>query len=434
MREGIKHVRKTFLLLVLVALAGGTTKSAQVSGRMELALTRERGQWSVKAKFNPAGQELTNPVHDLKVGDNEIEFFATMLENELRFRGKSKDDSMNGIIEGFTGGSRTATGTWSLTRQRTNSPADAFAGNWVGTFIFLASGQPSTQPRWSDVDFNANVTRAAYPKQHPKVLFDEAHNNSDTSGGSYRPFADMITSDGYSVVPNRESLSKSALNGYKVLVIVNASGPKGHRDAAAFTELECDAVRDWVSSGGALLLITDHAPFSVAAAQLSKRFGVDLTNGYTIDTVHYNKDSDDQTELIFSRDDGLISEHSITRGRNESERINRVLTFTGTSLKGPEKSVAFLKLADTAIDVLPPERKPASPNEQSTDHKPVSAAGRAQGIALEFVKGRVVVLGEAAMLTAQVTPQGLLFGINVSGTDNRQLALSIMHWLSGLLK
>jgi len=148
----------------------------------------------------------------------------------------------------------------------------------------------------------------------------------------------------------------------------------------------------------------------------------------------YNKDSGDQTELVFSRDDGLIREHSITKGRNESERINRVITFTGTSLKGPEKSVAFLKLADTAIDVLPPERKPALPNEQPADHKTVSAAGRAQGIALEFGKGRVVVLGEAAMLTAQVTPQGLRFGINFSDTDNRQLALNIMHWLTRVLK
>jgi hypothetical protein len=44
-----------------------------------------------------------------------------------------------------------------------------------------------------------------------------------------------------------------------------------------------------------------------------------------------------------------------------------------------------------------------------------------------------VVLGEAAMLTAQVAPKGFRFGMNVSGTDNRQLALNIMHWLSGLI-
>ena len=72
----------------------------------------------------------------------------------------------------------------------------------------------------------------------------------------------------------------------------------------------------------------------------------------------------------------------------------------------------------------------------------VSAAGRAQGIALMFGKGRVVVLGEAAMLSAQlftgpaaqlVGKDEIRIGMNYPGIDNRQLALNIMHWLSGLL-
>jgi hypothetical protein len=86
--------------------------------------------------------------------------------------------------------------------------------------------------------------------------------------------------------------------------------------------------------------------------------------------------------------------------------------------------VAFLPLADTAIDRVPPDRKL------------VSAKGRAQGVALRLGKGRVVVLGEAAMLSAQLgLEQGKAdrpFGMNFPGTDNRQLALNVMHWLSGL--
>jgi hypothetical protein len=54
---------------------------------------------------------------------------------------------------------------------------------------------------------------------------------------------------------------------------------------------------------------------------------------------------------------------------------------------------------------------------------------------MSFGKGRVVVLGEAAMLSAQLTgPGGMKFGMNHPGIDNRQLALNIVHWLSGLLK
>lgn len=284
-----------------------------------------------------------------------------------------------------------------------------------------------------DTGFNANVAHPAYPKHHPKVLFDEAHNNSYTSFGVYKPFADLITSDGYKVVPNKETFSKRSLAGYEVLVIVNASGPPGQRDSSPFAEEECDAVRDWVRAGGALLLITDHAPFSAAVAELSKRLEVSLTNGHTIDPLHYNKDSGDQTEVVFTRENGLLGEHPITRGRDAAERISRIITFTGTSLKGPIGSAAFLRLSDTAMDVLPPDRKPASPDQPSPDHKAVSAAGRSQAEALEFGKGRVVVLGEAAMLTAQVAPSGFRFGMNLSGIDNRQLALNIMHWLSRLL-
>jgi hypothetical protein len=59
---------------------------------------------------------------------------------------------------------------------------------------------------------------------------------------------------------------------------------------------------------------------------------------------------------------------------------------------------------------------------------------RSQGIAFRFGKGKVVVVGEAAMFTAQVTGSNKLkFGMNREGNDDKQLALNVMHWLSGLL-
>jgi hypothetical protein len=63
------------------------------------------------------------------------------------------------------------------------------------------------------------------------------------------------------------------------------------------------------------------------------------------------------------------------------------------------------------------------------------AAGRAQGAALEFGKGRVVVLGEAAQLSTQVARESGDFkmGMNVPGIDNRQMALNILPWLSRAL-
>jgi hypothetical protein len=42
-------------------------------------------------------------------------------------------------------------------------------------------------------------------------------------------------------------------------------------------------------------------------------------------------------------------------------------------------------------------------------------------------------MGEAAELSAQLIGNER-FGMNVPGLDNRQMALNIMHWLSGLLE
>src|SRR5204862_72802 len=103
-------------------------------------------------------------------------------------------------------------------------------------------------------------------------------------------------------------------------------------------------------------------------------------------------------------------------------------------LRSRPRPVPFLKLSETAIDVIPFDYKPTPQGDAAPDPKRVSAAGRAQGIALVYGKGRVVVLTEAAMLTAQVAARGFRFGMNVPGIDNRQLALNILHWLSGLLK
>lgn len=308
------------------------------------------------------------------------------------------------------------------------------SGVWLPMASIAGNNVLSAQAT-TDRNFDARVARPAYVGRQPKVLFDEAHHNAATADGGYRPFVDLITSDGYRVVPNERELSKKTLSGCDILVITNPSGPQGQRDSSAFTEEECTAVKDWVDGGGNLLLIISHLPFSAAADLLSKRLNVDLTKGHTFDKSHNNQESGDETELLFTRENNLLQDHAITRGRTTAERINRILTFSGTSLKGPMGSVSFLILADTAMDVLAPSAsRPSAPDEAAPDHKLVSAAGRAQGIAVELGKGRLVALGESAMLTAQIAPQGFRFGMNLSGYDNRQLALNIMHWLSGLLR
>src|SRR5256714_5153083 len=265
----------------------------------------------------------------------------------------------------------------------------------------------------ADPNFDAKVAHPAYTKNGPKVLFDEAHNNFHTAGGRYKPFADLITNDGYQITPNKEKFSAAILKGFDILVISNALGAERMNmpEAAnpAFTAEECDAVRDWVKTGGALLLIADHAPMGSANQILADRFGVNMSKMFTIDNENYDKDSNNPGFIIYTRESGRLADHLITRGRNESERVNKVITFTGQSLKGPTESFAFLRLADSAVDAMP-----------GVNTNPTSAAGRAQGIVMTAGKGRVVVLGEAAMLSAQLAgPNKNPFGMNRPGIDNR---------------
>lgn len=280
----------------------------------------------------------------------------------------------------------------------------------------------------ADPHFNARVEIPAYTRNYPRVLFDEAHNNFHTAAGPYKPFADLIFSDGYQVVINRKPFTKASLSTFKILVIANALGAEDEdeegADRPAFTEEESDVVRDWIRGGGALLFIADDGPFGSAAQILAKRLDVDMSKGFTVDPANSEKESKNLGWILYSRENHLLADHSITKGRNDSERVNRVMTFVGQSLKGPEGSDAFLKLADTATD-----RIPGDPPKDS------SAAGRAQALAFKLGKGRVVVLGEAAMLSAQLTgSDNQPFGMNISDIDNKQLALNIMHWLSDLLK
>lgn len=297
-----------------------------------------------------------------------------------------------------------------------------------------------------DPDFDARVAQPAYTDRHPHIYFDEGHWNVHTADGRYKPFANLARNDGYIVESKKGTLAREALAGYGALVIANALGFGGsmqqaanflHLEAkvdftgSAFSAAECAAVRDWVRDGGALLLIADHAPAGKAAAELAAAFGVDMTNGYAEEPKAHDPETKNWGFIFFSRENGNLLDHPITRGRIEAEQIHRVMSFTGQALRlkrdAPASAVSFLGLS--------PEAR-LYPRRNSGDKEFTVVPDGAQGIALEYGKGRVVVLGEAAMLTSQVARSGgheFRFGLSRPGTDNRQLALNILHWLTRLL-
>lgn len=285
--------------------------------------------------------------------------------------------------------------------------------------------------RIADSNFDTSIATPAYAKEGPRVLFDEAHHNIHTATGLYKPFADLLKADGYHVAPNTQPFTRTRLEEYDILVIANALGaaavfppeasnPSFTPEASnpAFTNEECDVVRDWVQRGGALLLIADHWPMGAANARLAGRFGVEMSDAQTVDPENTTPGGATPGLIVYTRQRGL-GEHAITNGRDAGEHVGHVITFTGQSLKGPAGAVAFLQLSDTARDLV-------RASGQNT-----SAAGRAQGLAMPMGRGRVVVLAEAAMLSAQLAgPNKAPLGMNRPGTDNRRLALNIVHWLS----
>jgi hypothetical protein len=307
----------------------------------------------------------------------------------------------------------------------------------VAISVMLAASIVGAQ-QTADSSFDARVARPAYARgQGPVVAIDEAHANVHTAGGRYEPFAALMANDGYRIQPGRSPFSRDTLRPSRILVIANAMAPsKPSPDGSAFTDAECDAVREWVRDGGSLLLISDHAPAGAAAAKLAARFDVAMGLGYVFDPNHTERP--DTSTLIFSTENGLLGTHWIMRGRNASEVIRRVLTFAGQSLSVPAGATALLKLSPTAVEPRSSEHVSAVVNSirnRTASPAGIPAAGAAQAVAMAFGKGRVVMFGEAALFSAQVLVEGgkeSRFGMNSPGTDGRQLALNVMHWLSGL--
>ena len=104
----------------------------------------------------------------------------------------------------------------------------------------------------------------------------------------------------------------------------------------------------------------------------------------------------------------------------------------------PSSEAGASGVADvTVLFRLPPDAREQIPDEERPfEAKPheVPAGDKAQGLALRYGKGRVVILGEAAMLTAQLAGGAReKVGMNMPGLDNRQFVLNTMRWLAGVL-
>ena len=195
---------------------------------------------------------------------------------------------------------------------------------WVLAALLILITRPCLSQQVGDTGFNPEVTSPAFIHgQGPVVLVDEAHFNYHTAEGRYKPFAELLRSDGYVVRRLTSRFTAKSREEGDILVISNALAEENTEDwvlptPSAFTESEIRAVGEWVGGGGSLMLIADHMPFPGAASHLAASFGVLFNNGYAIDPIA------ESGLMTFRRLQNSLRTHPITNGRDSREKVDTV--------------------------------------------------------------------------------------------------------------
>jgi hypothetical protein len=274
-------------------------------------------------------------------------------------------------------------------------------------------------PQVPDCSYAPSIRVPHYPDcSGPIVWVDDTHENgqkitpvSVDEPGRFWGFAALLARDGFTVVESKVPLAQlSPVKAPDILVIANAQSVVGAVEA--FTPEEVDAITSWVVQGGSLLLIFDHAPFNGVNSLLS-RFELELSP-HGVDT---------QSKNVFRRFDGtLTGSVYASNGARKSDVVDEVITFRGSS---------FAVSATRTDDVVHTPLLTFAPGTTGVVMGlNLSIAGRLQGVQVELGAGRVIVLAEAAMFTAQISAKGIPTGMHQT-KGNEQFLLNIMHWLAG---
>lgn len=294
-----------------------------------------------------------------------------------------------------------------------------------------------------DRDFRPPVPRPAYTTgAGPRLCLDEGHFNFHTLDNRFWTFGELARRDGYRVSPLKAVLSAESLSACDLLVISNAQ-PNDKPwptyplpTPSAFTSSEVTAVKQWVEQGGRLLLIADHMPLAGAAAALAAAFDASFTNGFAYPgtaaaNVEAARGGGSSAPTLFVPKDGTLPAHSIVNGRDATERVTQVRSFTGQAFRWDAPGVQPVMILPA--DYVSLEPKIAWQFEKDTPVRKVG--GWLQGATRRVGSGRVALFGEAAMFSAQVAgadkrPMGMNAPL---AEQNAQFTLNVLHWLSGVI-
>lgn len=293
-------------------------------------------------------------------------------------------------------------------------------------FALIGAAGPAASQAVANNDTDVSVDRPLYPAgAGPLVAVDEGHNNYHTLEGRYAPFGAVLRNDGYRLVSLTGRFDAAALNPVRVLVIANALAPSNAGNGnwklptpSAFSAEEIKVLQAWVRGGGALFLIADHMPFAGAAGELGRAFGFRFDNVYAV--------KGDGKPEIFSRAAGTLSDNAVTRGGGERPAVDEVQTFMGSSFRAPRAAIPIMSLDEGWTLRYPTVagKFDAETRQRAATRDDLRAA------ALNYGKGRVVVVGEAAVFTNQLV-NGQTYGFGrPSARQNKQFLLNVVEWLS----
>ncbi len=285
------------------------------------------------------------------------------------------------------------------------------------------------------------------PGLGPRICMDAAHHNFHTLDGRYYTFGKLLRGDGFSTTSVLQPFDETVVEDCAVFVIANALAPEnaedwGHPHPSAFSGQEIYALISWVRNGGNLLLIMDHMPFPGAVADLASLLGVVPLNGGV--TTRAFGEFDERTLNDGAKQSGLtpeevteglgtfgaLGDHPILRGREGvDEPVRGIMTFGGSAFLPSAAVAPLLKVAPGGTGAVSTADTP----RETWPWYPMD--GWLVGGALHYGEGRVVVLGEAAMCSAQLSgpnqnPMGMNHPFSV---DNPKFCLNSVRWLAGVL-
>lgn len=286
----------------------------------------------------------------------------------------------------------------------------------------------------SSVAFAQAVQDTAFKIAAPEPMFekgmgstvsiDQAHNNRHTKSTGLFAISEMLESDGFLVVENTKNFSEESLTKVDILVIVNALHDSNQRNWAlpcpsAFTGEEIEVLQKWVTAGGRLLLSADHMPYGGAVKDLASTFGVMWSNSFA---MGLKRNQWPPSEFV--RANGTLLNSPVTDGSEKVKRVDFIASFTGSAFKAPA-AVPFLTF-DSTHEILWPKVAWKFSKKTTTE----SAAGWLQGACLAYGKGKMVLLGESAMITAQLRGKTKIGMNSPDAPQNAQLAINIFRYLA----